>query len=364
LTAVTPESFCLVPAGDPGIEMTGFQRDNVLVFVALMAAFGHPARVAAQPDDPPAPSATPVGFSWSLIEHDGRDHVTAADVAAFYRFDRFEQSGWLAWFRSPTLSMRIEVESPMLLVNDTRFLLSHPCVRRGGQVLISRVDLVKLLDPILRPGYLGKLPVFQTVVIDPGHGGMDNGTRGIYGDEKVFTLDLGLRLKSELESRGLKVITTRETDELPSKSRRAEIANALADAILISLHFNQSHSPAVQGLETYAMTPQGARSSNDRTVPEEARFAYAGNVHDSASLALATAIHAEILRQCRSEDRGIRRARWAVLKECQQPGVLIEGGFISHPHEAIRINSPDYRAHMAAAIADGVLNFRRAIRGP
>jgi N-acetylmuramoyl-L-alanine amidase len=215
---------------------------------------------------------------------------------------------------------------------------------------------------VLRPGYIKGGATFDTVVIDPGHGGIDNGTRGPLGDEKTYTLDVGLRLRTDLEKRGLKVAMTRDSDALPSKIERADLASALPRAILISIHFNQSRG-AVNGLETYAMTPQGEKSSNDNVAGEDAKFGYLGNLFESASLALATAVHAELLRQCAPEDRGVRRARWAVLRAAERPGILIEGGYISHPSEGARIHTPEYRAQMAAAIADGIANFRRAMGG-
>jgi N-acetylmuramoyl-L-alanine amidase len=298
--------------------------------------------------------------SWTLVSHDGRDHILAREIAAFYRFDRFYLAGPYVWFRSPTLVMRMEVESKTLFINDTKYVMSHACLRRGGDEMVSRVDLVKLIDPVLRPAYIESGATFDTVVIDPGHGGKDNGTRGLHGDEKTYTLDVGLRLRAELEKRGFNVAMTRDSDALPTKLQRADFASAFPSAILISLHFNQSRGP-VHGLETYAMTPQGEKSSNDLVAGEDAKFGYTGNLCESASLALATAVHAEVLRQCAPDDRGVRRARWAVLREAERPGILIEGGYISHPWEAARIHNPEYRAQMAAAIADGVANFTRAV---
>lgn len=312
--------------------------------------------------EPPLPPEEDTG-PWTLVQHDGRDWVTARQIAEFYRFDRYSEEDFFVWFRSPTLAMRLEIESNVARINNTRYLLSQPALRRDGEILVSRVDLVKVIDPCLRPSYISSLRDFDTVVVDPGHGGADPGTRGPHGPEKLFALDVGLRLRDELVRRGLKVVLTREGDTLPTKYERADVANAAESSIFLSLHFNRSRSGAVQGLETYAMTPQGEKSTNDRRPDGAVQYSFRGNLNDAASLALATAVHAEILRQCHTEDRGIRRARWAVLKEARRPGILIEGGYLSSPAEAARINSPSYRARMAAAIADGVMNFKRAL-GP
>ncbi|MGI8604310.1 MAG: N-acetylmuramoyl-L-alanine amidase family protein [Verrucomicrobiales bacterium] len=349
----------------PLVPPAFYKQATLALAAAGISALTLPAAAQTKPSPPPLqpPSFQPAPI-WKPVAHDGRDYVTARDIAAFYRFDRFYQEGCFVWFRSPTLFMRLEIETATLIINDAKYFMSHACVQRAGEILVSRSDLVKLIDPVLRPAYIKNGRPFDTVVVDPGHGGIDNGTRGLFGDEKAYTLDLGQKLKTELENRGLKVVMTRDADALPSKLERADLATATPEAVLVSLHFNQNRSGTVQGLETYAMTPQGEKSSNDASAGEDSKYAYSGNFHDSASLALATAVHAEVLRQCHPEDRGVRRARWAVLKEAERPGILVECGYISHPYEAMRIHKPEYRAKLAIAIADGVLNYKRAVSAP
>ena len=320
-----------------------------------------PAVPAASEPSTELPPPEPPNPWWSLVALDGRDYVTAEDVARFYAFDRRWQDGPVVWFRSLTSTMRWEVESNTLTINEVRYLLSHRCVQRGGAVLIARVDLVKLIDPVLRPVYLASAGDFDTVVIDPGHGGLDNGTRGLRGDEKLFTFDLGMRLRSELEKRGLKVVMTRETDFNPPKIERAMTGNRTDRSIFISLHFNQEPHRNSRGLETYVMTPQGEKSTNDGSLKADGKFGFDGNFVEEESLALATAVHSQLIRTCRCDDRAVRRGRFAVVKYCQRPAILIEGGYISNVEDAVRIATAEYRTLMAQAIADGVVHFRRAL---
>ena len=279
-------------------------------------------------------------------------------MAAFYRFDRHNEEGWVTWFRSPTLAMRWEVDTQVLVVNDTKFILSSPVLKRDGDVLVSRTDLVKWIDPLLRPQHLGEAEDFDTVVIDPGHGGLDNGTRGRLGEEKAYALDLGLRLRDELVRRGLRVVMTRQTDVAVPKSMRGELATEVGRSVLVSLHFNQNQSADVSGLETYAMTPVGLPSSNDSRPGPEAAFGFDGNLRENASLALAAAVHSQILHRCGPADRGVRRARFAVLKDAERAGLLVEGGYLSNLAENTRIHMPEYRARMAGAIAEGIFQYR------
>lgn len=310
----------------------------------------------------PLRASPAVPFPWTTTVAEGREYVRAADVAAFYRFDRHYEDGWATWFRSPTLAMRWEVETSVLTVNDTKFILSSPVLKRDGQVLVSRVDLVKWIDPLLRPAHVREAEDFDTVVVDPGHGGLDNGTRGRLGEEKAYALDLGLRLRDALVKRGLRVVMTRQTDVAVAKGLRGELATAVGRSVLVSLHFNQNNSQAVNGLETYAMTPVGLGSSNDGRPGLEAALGFDGNLRENASLALAAAVHSQILHRCGMADRGVRRARFAVLKDAERAGILVEGGYLSNPAENARIHLPDYRARMATAIAEGLVHYRDAVR--
>ena len=136
---------------------------------------------------------------------------------------------------------------------------------------------------------------------------------------------------------------TRETDVRVNKQMRGLLASEVPNSVLVSLHFNREHSRSVRGLETYAMTPMGVKSSNDSRATVEAGFGFQGNLRDDASLALAAAVHSQIIHRTGCEDRGVRRARFAVLKDSERAGILIEAGYLSHPEEGALINEPEYR---------------------
>ncbi len=350
--------MCFLPW--PGAGFTTAEARPEAATPGSVALSGGEGDSAASPAkaSPVPPSG---GFPWRIVTADGRDHVTAADVAAFYRFDRWEEDGPAVWFRSPTLVMRWEINSRFLMINGVKFLLAEPCVKKDGQCLLSRLDLVKWVDPVLRPSYLRHAESFDTVVIDPGHGGADPGTRGPIGVEKDFTLSLGLMLREELARRGLKTVMTREDDARLSKTRRGIVATEHPDSIFVSLHFNADRSRQVHGVETYVMTPMGLASSNDGRPGLEAMRGFDGNVRENESLALAAAVHAQVLHRTGAEDRGVRRARFAVLKDCERAGLLIEGGYLTSPLDAERIRNPTAMRQLAAAIAQGILHYRRAI---
>ena len=295
---------------------------------------------------------------WKVSKINGRDYISDEDVKDFYRFDRFVVSGDDRLFKHPTLIMRWQAGSQNIYINNILFNLSFPIVESGGHAMISTVDLAKLVDPVLRPSYIKKPIKFNTVVIDAGHGAHDSGAKGVYGYEKDYTLDMALRLKAALEKRGFKTRMTRSTDVFLSLGQRVDFANRVDDAIFVSVHFNSSGSRSANGIETYALAPQGT-SSTDGSAAWSSFLN--GNVRDAENIALATAVHAHVIHELKMTDRGIKRARFNVLRGINKPAILFEGGFVTNSTEAKKIHSASYRDELSNAIANAVVKFQKAV---
>ena len=298
--------------------------------------------------------------AWKLVTLDGQEYVTVKGIKEFYKFTAVERSGATVALRSARLVLRLRSGSQEMYVNGVKFMLSLPVTSQGNDVLVSRIDLSKLIDPVLRPSHIAKGPPFTTVVLDPEHGGHDSGARGVFGNEETYTLDTSMRLARLLQARGLKVLMTRTRDSYPSLPQRVAAANAAPSSIFVSVHFNSGGSNA-QGVETYALAPQGTnRSRKEDNENDAVRFR--GNSRDSENIALATAVHASMLYQLKAVDRGVLRDRWFLLKGIQTPGILVEGGFITSPAECAKIHTPQYRERLAGSIAAGIMNYRNALR--
>ncbi len=305
-------------------------------------------------------AAADADAGWDIVEIGGRDYITAESVKKFYRFTTLTKSGKGIILRSPTLQLNATGGSQELFINRVKFILSYAAQQTGGTVAISRMDLVKLVDPILRPSYIRTDKPFDTVVIDPGHGGHDGGASSIYGPEKNFALDTGRKLREILVKRGYKVKMTREGDTYPSLPARVSFANKVPNSIFVSIHYNSGQS-AASGIETFALAPQGASSTYESSRSTDARNLQ-GNSRDSENIALATAVHASALYNISSAvDRGVKRARFAVLRGINKPAVLFEGGFLSNRTEARKIATGAYRQTIANSIADAINNYRKAI---
>jgi N-acetylmuramoyl-L-alanine amidase len=131
------------------------------------------------------------------------------------------------------------------------------------------------------------------------------------------------------------------------------------------LHFNaaQSGKDSVAGPETYCITPVGAVSSNAQG--EGGNYgATVANRFGNKSLLLAYQMEKSLVQNLGAEDRGVRRARFAVLRDAAMPAILIEGGYMTNPTESKKIYDANYRKQMAAAIVRGILGFQKLTAPP
>jgi N-acetylmuramoyl-L-alanine amidase len=201
------------------------------------------------------------------------------------------------------------------------------------------------------------------VILDAGHGGHDSGAKGQHGIEKEAALDVILRAKRLLTQQGYNVYLTRSNDVFVPLEKRAEFANRFPNAIFVSVHFNKSGSGAASGIETFALAPRGVPSMDEENFSYNDLKLHPGHANDAENIALATSLHSSMLRHMRLYDRGIKRARFVVIRNIKIPGVLLEGGFMNHPVDGRLIASSSYRDAFARAILEGVGRYRSAITG-
>jgi N-acetylmuramoyl-L-alanine amidase len=215
----------------------------------------------------------------------------------------------------------------------------------------------------------------RRVIVDPGHGGDSDGTRGTAGMlEKDLTLDIARRLTALLENAGLETVLTRDADiDLPL-AERAGIANAAAGDVFVSIHLNWFADAAARGVETFYLGP-----AED---PDLVRLAAVENRDSGYSLAdlrrileavyadarqeesrrLAEAVHRSLLGAARRDDpgaadRGVKTAPFVVLVATEMPAVLAEVSCLSNAEELARLRRASYRQAIAEALAAGVRAF-------
>jgi N-acetylmuramoyl-L-alanine amidase len=199
----------------------------------------------------------------------------------------------------------------------------------------------------------------KTVLIDTGHGRRDNGAVGARYKEKNLVLQLGKYLKRALLTKGFKVIMSRESDTFLSLKERAALAAKLKPDIFISLHCNAAKSKSASGIETFCVTPAGEASSSDSS-PQNINLL--GNKHNKENARLAFEIQKNLIRSTRAKDRGVKFARFFVLKNINCPGVLVETGFLSNNAEEKRLGYKSYQTKIVNGLLNGILAYRRATK--
>jgi len=199
-------------------------------------------------------------------------------------------------------------------------------------------------------------PSFVTVVLDPGHGGKDDGAKGNGLVEKELSLDVALRVEKILNLFNFPTVLTRRDDTFVSLPERAAIANNLDNDIFVSIHFNHAAVSTSTGVETFY--------ASEKVAPEAA-WTWIGffnkpdpNVSDSGET-LAGFIQASLVIRTDAVNRGIKGRPLYVVRHTRCPAVLVEGGFINNPLEAQMISNADYRERLARAIAEGIMSYQK-----
>ncbi|WP_197456731.1 N-acetylmuramoyl-L-alanine amidase family protein [Cephaloticoccus primus] len=319
----------------------------------------------------------------------GIDYVRSEEFGAKFGLKaQRSPDGKKLTLQSPWTTIILERGSREIAHNTLRVFLGEAVREQRGHFLLSRIDAEKTLVPLLVPGHglgAGKgatapqretVPKLKTIVIDPGHGGADpgkvNARLGV--NEKTMTLDTAKRLQSLLEVRGYRVLLTRTADVALDKDKntdlraRAHFANSAQADLFISLHYNavggsEATLQRVRGAEVYTLTPQYQHSSSDheRQDSKAAAIALPGNAHDHWSMVIAHEVHRALVHNVGFVDRGLKRARFAVLREVDCPALLVEAGFLSHDEEARKIATPEYRQQIAEALATGIVLYDAAL---
>ena len=297
---------------------------------------------------------------WQVIKINGRDYLSVDNISKFYGLPaEVVPSG--AKIQTDTADRPLEFVSGSreAIINGARSWLCFPVIEQDGKSLVSRTDVSKTIEPLVRPHRVPDVGKIQTVVLDPGHGGHDKGQMSRYGAEKDFALDVARKLRTILQAKGLRVVMTREGDYFVPLEVRAKIANSARNSIFVSIHFNASgDDPNATGFEIFSFTPRGAPSTSDTNVAARSFNMQPGSSVDAQSMALSACIYHSVLGHLREYDRGIKRARFAVLRLTKVPAVLIEGGFLTERGESKLISNKDWRAKLAGAIGIGIENYR------
>ncbi|MBP0001320.1 MAG: N-acetylmuramoyl-L-alanine amidase [Cyanobacteria bacterium SID2] len=294
--------------------------------------------------------------------------ITVDGGRVLVRTDRTVQS--IGYWDRRTLAYQIEIQNARLLpglrppsARSSEAISWVQVEQSGPETVIVRVmpapqvsveginqPSTKLLALELRPygtpspsiasqnglGDLPRIPDGQfLIVLDPGHGGSDPGAVGIGGLSEIDIVNpMSHRIAELLEAQGVAVVLTREDNRTVELEPRVQLANRLDANLFVSIHANaiSMSRPDVNGVETYYYQTGGD---------------------------LARIVHQHLLQATGGPDRGVRTARFYVLRNTDMPAILLELGFVTGASDARRLADPDYRETLSQAISRGILQYVR-----
>jgi N-acetylmuramoyl-L-alanine amidase len=201
------------------------------------------------------------------------------------------------------------------------------------------------------------------IVLDPGHGGNDRGTVGPGGlEEKRLTLDISRRVASRLSRCGFVVRLTRDRDRTVLLDERTRIAAGLRADVLISVHINSSPDFRVRGFETFVTASPGFPSTASSRRRRSDDVVHLNNRFDAQNVVLGYDVQRGLLCYAEGQDRGLKRARFQILRDARCPAALVECGFASNKTDRENLLSAAYRDTVADGIARGLMTYAVDVR--
>ena len=320
----------------------------------------------------------------------GSDYISAAKVCDFYGLDyKYDSFARVAVIQKGSNRIVIRPEGERALVNGEMVKIDRPAVLSAGALFIPLSFVKNNLSAVI--GYIPPAKVqaeregpkrftIKAIVLDPGHGGNDPGAIGrrSHSKEKDLTLQLARKLEAILQDAGIKVIMTRDSDIFIPLPRRSEIANKSGADFFVSVHINASRSRSLRGFECYYLsnaTDDNARAleafENTTLKMDEAASAEHSKLLDKTlwdmtltenrleSAGLANSICDSIDASLAIGNRGVRTARFYVLKHTNIPAVLVEAGYVSNKYEELKLKDPEFLNRIAESVAQGILKYKR-----
>jgi N-acetylmuramoyl-L-alanine amidase len=283
-------------------------------------------------------------------------YLLLEDIAKFYGM-AYRAGKEEVVLRSRYSRLAFPVGDRRATINGVRVSLCEAVRSEKGHPCLSEVDFRRTLDPLLRTKVLAGNGV-RRIVLDPGHGGKDPGAEGATVKEKEVNLQVAKLVAAGLRRRGYKVYLTRASDKFVPLATRVAAAAKVNPDLFVSLHANSATASA-NGIETFAVTPKGTRSTHS---DDEKKKATPGNLHDRENIRLAYELQRYLLHFTKGTDRGVKRADFVVIRDCTCPSALVEMGFLSNSAEHAKLATSLYRRRLATGIANGIVAYDKALR--
>lgn len=223
------------------------------------------------------------------------------------------------------------------------------------------------------------------VLIDPGHGGQDQGAVHSSLKESDLVLKIALKLKEQLEKRPehFKVSMTRSTDSDLSLEDRVSMAKQVGADLMISLHANAAPDERARGIELFfqssltgdedamylaaienKMAKETAqkrealnKSSDIEAIVEDLRRQH----RILTSYELSKTLNSELKKVSSRQPSSIKQAPFYVLSQSPIPSILVELGFLTNKKEAQKLIDPQYQSQFVNQLSQGLINFKESL---
>ena len=298
------------------------------------------------------------------IQVEGRNYIDLATVAGHFGMNAYWLKGYKTYrLKSQWTTIDFGKNGKVVELNKMPVYLGFPVKESQGRLYVAQADFQHVLKSILTPQAFRPRPGLRRIVIDAGHGGKDSGAvnEAYRLQEKKLALDVANRLKRLLEQVGYEVIMTRKSDVYIPLDRRPAMANRANGDLFVSIHFNAAASSSAHGYETFALTPQYQASSKYPRPTGRDNTRYEGNGQDAWNTLAAYHLQRALVNRLGGPDRGVKRARFLVLKHLECPGVLVELGFMSHAPTAQKLRGATHRQTIAQALFEGIVGYRNRL---
>lgn len=300
-----------------------------------------------------APLSAQETTAWTTATMNGVEYISLNSIQSFYKLSAVDNKGKTPQkiIRNSDFSLGLTAGQREITISGYRVQLSVPVLQdEQGELYISETDFVKVIDPILRPTYITERREIKTVIIDPGHGGADQGNKTPTDTESAYTLKVATELAESLKAQGFNVVLTRNGNYLVNDAQRVELAKNTPNALFISLHLNAGRSD-MAGIETYTAAPlmPGKRTMECHR-------------HDATNMALAFALHTHLVFHTKAYDRACRRAHYTLLNTLNCPSAMVLLGYTTNEKEATDLATDAYRAAIVKSLTGAIVTFRDTIR--
>ncbi len=315
-------------------------------------------------------------------------YINAQDFAKEFKFNiNWDDTQRILSLSAPAMEIKLLNNQNYFLINKDFHGLNSKIISYKGGFFIPAEFMGQVKDKLLTmSNRLIKKPIYKEpykikkIVIDPGHGGKDSGACGTRGlQEKAVVLDIAFKLRRLLHAYGYDIIMTRSEDIFIPLWKRADIANKTNADLFISIHANASQDNSASGMEVFYLSDAMDDYSRSIESAENASLSFEDKLHSQysfnfnhtraaiwdltcdayrrESIILSNIVLKNMTSVTNFKKRGVKCARFYVLKHTLLPSILIETGFVTNSSEESSLSQDKIRLNIANAILKGVLEY-------